>query len=100
MSAPTKITGLNRQQTEAINRLVDDELLLPYPGPLVVTATTATFPWEPGLAASRVRHAQLSLGRIDGTRGGHYQALHAVIRKLKAQTQVNLPVFDALVRGK
>lgn len=74
-----KITGLTNLQVQAIRAGIEA-------GDIVadLRATTAIFYTEQRDAYQAVKDFQSKMGRENGTRGGHYQSLHAVLRKLSA----------------
>lgn len=74
-----KITNLTYMQIHALtNGLGTLDL-----NGLKLTKTTATFAVDPGAALNQVKALQAKLATTEGRRGGDYQALHGVARKLR-----------------
>ena len=74
-----KITKLTGHQVQALREGIQTGAIRADLG-----ATTAVFHQEQRDAYQDVKDFQTAQGREHGTRGGHYQSLHAVLRKLSA----------------
>ncbi|MFD7157973.1 hypothetical protein ACFV9C_25450 [Kribbella sp. NPDC059898] len=85
MNTTTKVTKLTDHQSAALTKGVTDNKLV-----AEVTKTTVTFPGDASRAASAVRTYQEVLAAQFGRKGGDYQALHAVARKLEEGKEIEV----------
>lgn len=77
----TKITGLSGTNTNALEMAITEGGLSPE---VILTKTTATFPWRACESSARLRDAMDTLATKHGRRGHPVQSLHAVTRRLLA----------------
>jgi hypothetical protein len=79
MSETTKLDRLTGPQVDALKLMLSAEIEA---GTVAVTATTAQFAMAREQAQTLAHTAREQAGQQHGRRGGPYQALNAVVRKL------------------
>ena len=81
MTTFTKITGLNALQVDAIRQAIDVIPDAHGPGNIVLTKTTASFPWDAPRTHSILLDAKSALAAQHGSRRHPVASIHAVLRK-------------------
>lgn len=81
MTTFTKITGLNSLQVDALRQAVEVIPDSHGPGNVVLTKTTASFPWNAARTHTLLLEAKASLASQHGSRQHPVASIHAPIRK-------------------